>query len=128
MKIKAVAFNNRRKAFEVRTAGREFLLPYSKAEPAPQGADPIVKIFVDPELGNEGFTFILRSGAEGSVVMDQVLDYNLDPSALHSQPGYYPHSDAFLQSLTGMPMLQLSARRYSDGNDQLRQRLGVDPE
>jgi hypothetical protein len=34
---------------------------------------------VDPELGREAFTFRLASGAEGSVPIDAVLEYNEDP-------------------------------------------------
>ncbi len=60
--------------------GQVFGFPYAKCEPRPSGSDPVVEVFVDPELGNEGFTFTLRSGAEGSVHGDQVLDFNKDPS------------------------------------------------
>ncbi len=35
---------------------------------------------MDPELGREAFTFRLASGAEGSVHIDAVLEYNEDPS------------------------------------------------
>lgn len=42
----------------------------------------MVEVFPDPELGREGFTYILRSGAEGSVHMDSVLEYNEDPAYL----------------------------------------------
>lgn len=37
-------------------------------------------MYVDPELGREGFTYQLSSGAEGSVHIDAVLEYNEDPS------------------------------------------------
>ena len=37
---------------------------------------------VDPELGREGFTYRLASGAEGSVHIDSVLDVNADPDYL----------------------------------------------
>src|SRR5204862_4318076 len=40
----------------------------------------IVEVFADPELGREAFTFRLASGAEGSVPIDAVLEYNEDPS------------------------------------------------
>ena len=35
---------------------------------------------MDPELGREGFTYRLNSGAEGSVHVDAVLEYNEDPA------------------------------------------------
>jgi hypothetical protein len=82
MKIKTVALNNRRKAFEVGTSSGRFAFPYSKAEPPPSASDPITKVFVDPELANEGLTYVLCSGAEGSVLLEQFLDYNEDPAYL----------------------------------------------
>ena len=36
-------------------------------------------MYVNDELGNEAFTYELDSGAEGTVHLDQVLDYNRDP-------------------------------------------------
>ena len=59
-------------------------LPYSKVVPPPSRSDPIAKIFVDPELGKEGFTYVLRSGREGSVHLDHVLEYNQDPAYLRN--------------------------------------------
>ncbi len=53
--------------------------PYSKAEPPPSVDDPIVEVFVDEELAREGFTYRLASGREGSVHVDQILEYNADP-------------------------------------------------
>ncbi len=37
-------------------------------------------MYVDPELGREGFTYHLVSGAEGSVHLDSVLEYSQDHS------------------------------------------------
>ncbi len=91
MKIRSVKHNNRKKAFEVRTSSKEFLFPYSKAEPEPGTDDPIERVFVDAELGREAFTFLLNSGDEGTVHIDQVLEYNQDPHYLR---------DALLYKLT----------------------------
>src|SRR3989338_1652730 len=91
MKIQSVAPNNRKKAFEVKTARKTFPLPYSKVDPQPSVADPITQLFVDKELGREGFTYILESGKEGTVHVEQVLEYNQDPSYLR---------DALLYKLT----------------------------
>jgi len=82
MKIRSVRHNNHRHAFEVATWREQLLFPYAKATPAPTPGDPIVEIFVDDELGREGFTFRLASGLEGSVHVEQVLDYNQDPGYL----------------------------------------------
>ncbi|MDP1948832.1 MAG: helix-turn-helix domain-containing protein [Nitrospirota bacterium] len=59
-----------------------FQLPYSKVEPQPSAADPIARVFVDKELGSEGFTYVLESGKEGTVHGEQVLEYNQDPHYL----------------------------------------------
>jgi predicted XRE-type DNA-binding protein len=91
MKIQSVAPNNRKKAFEVKTSRRTFPLPYSKVDPQPSVADPITHLFVDKELGREGFMYILESGKEGTVHVEQVLEYNQDPRYLR---------DALLYKLT----------------------------
>lgn len=82
MKIKSVKANNRKHAFEARTWRGVMSFPYSKADPAPSAADPIVDLSVDLELGCEAFTYRLASGVEGSVHVDQVLEYNRDPAHL----------------------------------------------
>ena len=56
------------------------LFPYAKADPPPTVEDRIVEVTPDPELGREGFTYRLESGAEGSVHIDSVLEYNEDPA------------------------------------------------
>jgi hypothetical protein len=80
MKILRVATNNRRHLFEVRTRRQTFVFPYAKADPAPSTSDRVADAYVDPELGREAFTFRLASGAEGSVHIDAVLEYNEDPA------------------------------------------------
>jgi predicted XRE-type DNA-binding protein len=74
----SVTHNNRKRAFQVKTSKKLFQLPYSKVNPQPRPADPITRVFVDIELGSEGFTFVLASGKEGAVHSGQVLDYNQD--------------------------------------------------
>jgi len=82
VKIRNVAANNRKKGFAVRTSQRVMWYPYAKLEAAPSAKDPVVKVMVDPEVGREGFTYRLKSGKEGLVLSDQVLDYNQDPGYL----------------------------------------------
>jgi len=84
MKIQSVTPNNRKKAFEVKTARKTFQLPYSKVDPQPSVADPITQLFVDKELGREGFTYVLESGKKGTVHVEQVLEYNQDPRYLRN--------------------------------------------
>jgi hypothetical protein len=91
MKIQSVIHNNRKKAFQVETSKQTFQLPYSKVDLQPSAADPIVRVFVDKELGSEGFTYVLKSSKEGTVHGEQVLEYNQDPHYLR---------DALLYKLT----------------------------
>ena len=79
MKIQEVVANNRRHLFEVKTGRGTMVFPYAKTEPTASPDDRIVEVYVDPELGREGFTFQLESGLEGSVHVDVVLEYNDDP-------------------------------------------------
>ena len=79
MKIVAVTANNRTRAFEVRTRGGEYRMPYALLDPRPRPKDRVSDVRVDPELANEGFTYVLASGREGSVHLDSVLAYNDDP-------------------------------------------------
>lgn len=85
MKIRSVRTNNRKHVFEVGTWRHPYLFPYSKACPAPGAEDPILEVFVDEELGREAFTYKLSSGEEGTVHIEQVLEYNQDPSYLRNQ-------------------------------------------
>ena len=91
MKISSVTYNNRKKAFEVKSGHRSLRFPYSKVQPQPGVADPIRQVLIDKELGKEGFTYALESGKEGTVHLEQVLEYNQDPSYLR---------DALLYKLT----------------------------
>jgi hypothetical protein len=85
MKIQSVTHNNRKKAFQVKTSKQTFQLPYSKVDLQPSAADPIVRVFVDKELGREGFIYVLESGKEGTVHGEQVLEYNQDPHYLRDK-------------------------------------------
>ncbi len=82
MKIRSVKTNNRKKAFEIKTYSKVFIFPYSKADPPPTRSDPVTEASVDKEIGREGFIYILESGKEGAVHIEQVLEYNQDPRYL----------------------------------------------
>ena len=82
MKIRSVEHNNRKKAFEIKTSNRTLQFPYSKLELQPYGDHPIDRVYVDKELASEGFTYVLKSGKNGTVHIEQVLEYNQDPSYL----------------------------------------------
>ena len=82
MKIRSVTCNNRKKAFEVAASAKTLVFPYAKLDPKPTAEDPVARVFVDEELGREGFTYVLESGKEGTVHIEQVLEYNQDPGYL----------------------------------------------
>ena len=60
-------------------SGARYAFPYSRAEPPPCKNDRVTTVFVDAELGNEAFTYRLESGAEGSVHIDHVREFNEEP-------------------------------------------------
>jgi hypothetical protein len=82
MRIRSVKYNNRRKIFEIKTSTKVFPFPYTKTDPPPTPGDPVKRLFVDEELGREGFTYELESGRAGTVHIEQVLEYNQDPNHL----------------------------------------------
>ena len=116
MKITSVTANNRKRAFEVKTRRGQWPFPYSKAELAPTPSDPLVELYIDPELGREGFTYLLASGAEGSVHIDHVLDYN-------EEPGYM--RDLLLYNLTVEALKRIEASPLS--KREIIRRLGTSP-
>jgi hypothetical protein len=116
VKITSVTANNRKRAFEVKTRRGQWPFPYSKAEPEPTTSDPLVELYIDPELGREGFTYLLASGAEGSVHIDHVLDYN-------EEPGYM--RDLLLYNLTVEALERIEASPLS--KREIIRRLGTSP-
>jgi hypothetical protein len=91
MKVRSVVANSRRKAFEVKTSTRTWVFPYVRVDPRPTAQDPVRRVGVDPDLAREGFSYVLVSGREGTVHLEQVLEYNQDPGYLR---------DALLYKLT----------------------------
>lgn len=82
MKILSVCAEKRRRTFTVKVRGRQYAFPFARCVPKPSASDPVVEAFVDRELGREAFTYRLRGGREGTVHVEQVLDYHKDPSYL----------------------------------------------
>lgn len=116
MKITRVRANNRKRAFEVETRRETFLFPYSRATHAPSSSDPVDEVHVDTELGREAFTYSLSSGAEGTIHIDAVLEYNQDPTYLADLALYQLTTEARKRFETS----QLSAREVA-------RRLGTSP-
>lgn len=80
MKINKVLFNNKKKSFLVYTSKSIFEFPYARLDLKPNPKDGIARVFSDRELGHSAFTYVLASGKEGTIPLDQVLEYNRDAS------------------------------------------------
>ena len=85
MKIRKVLLNNRKRAFQVQTATKTYSFPYAKLDRPPADGDRIARVFVDKEAGREAFTYVLESDREGTIHIEQVLEYNQDPRYLRDQ-------------------------------------------
>jgi len=79
VKIRSVRADPRRRAFAVGTARGVLEFPWTEVGPVPSADDPVVEVGPDAELGGEGFTYRLASGAEGTVHLDHVLRFVRDP-------------------------------------------------
>ncbi|MFV2045507.1 MAG: hypothetical protein ACC700_20025 [Anaerolineales bacterium] len=80
MKILSIKMNNHRRAFELRTYKGRYEYPYAMLDTRPTDDDRIERVYIDPELGEEAFTYEMTSGAEDSIHIDRVLEYNRDPA------------------------------------------------
>jgi len=117
VKIRAVKANHRRKVFEARTSNGKWLaLPFARLEVQPTPEDPLAKVFIDKELGGEGFTYVLQSGREGTVHIDHVLEYNKDPDSLR---------DLLLYRLTLEAQKRIAAKSLA--KREIIRRLGTSP-
>ena len=116
MKVRSVTHNNRKKAFQISVGTRRLLFPYAKSDPRPTSEDPVQRAFVDPEIGREGFTYVLTSGREGTVHVEDVLEYNNDPAHLR---------DTLLYRLTIEAQKRLAKSDLS--RREIIRRLGTSP-
>jgi hypothetical protein len=111
MKILNVVPNNRKHTFEVRTRRQTLSFPYARVVPTPSPNDRLSNVFVDPDLGNERFTYTLESGAEGSVHIDEVLEYSGDPSYMAELMLYRLSQDAKARfESSGISVRQMSEK------------------
>ena len=116
MKIRSVRLNNRKHAFEVRTWRYLYQYPYAKSDPPPTAKDPVVEVYVDEELGREGFTYQTALGREGTVHIEQVLEYNQDPGYMRK---------LLLYKLTTEAQKRIEMSRLS--KREIIRRLGTSP-
>ncbi|MCY4487367.1 MAG: hypothetical protein OXF11_09665 [Deltaproteobacteria bacterium] len=79
MTIKSVTANNRRRCFEIATSKGPLTFPYMKLDIAPSRTNRVKEVYVDRELANQAITYVLESGEEDSVHVDDFLNYNKDP-------------------------------------------------
>ena len=83
MRVHTVAVNNRKAQIElVVRSGEIYPVPFAKLKPRPSLKNRIERAYVDKELGSEAVTYVLASGGEGSVHIEQALEYNQDPKYL----------------------------------------------
>jgi len=116
MKIRSLKMNNHKKAFELRTYKDRYEYPYAMLDTQPTDEDRIVNAYIDPDLGNEAITYELTSGAEDTIHIDRILEYNRDPSYMR---------DLLLYKLT------IEAKKLVEsspvGIRELGRRLGTSP-
>lgn len=109
MKISRVLVNNRKKCFVIEAKGEVFEFPYSQLKLKPSAIDPIVQVFVDPELAHTGFTYVLASGKDDAVLLDHVLYYNEDPEIVREMMLH----NLTLKSLQALKVSKLSKRELA---------------
>jgi hypothetical protein len=114
MKIRKVEANNRRKAFEVETKLGLFAFPYARLRVKPTTRNRVAAVFADPELRNEAFSYALENGQEDTIHLDEVLEYNEDPTYL---------KDLFLYRLTVEAQKRVAASALS--KREIIRRLGT---
>ena len=116
MKIRSLRMNNHKKAFELHTYKDRYEYPYAMLDIQPTDEDRIVNAYIDPDLGNEAITYELTSGAEDTIHIDRILEYNRDPSYMR---------DLLLYKLT------IEAKKLVEsspvGIRELGRRLGTSP-
>jgi len=110
VKITKVSANNRRKELSITTGtNATYSFPYAEASPRPCPENLVKAVFVDEELGNEAITYVLDSGDEGSVHIDQVLEYHRDPGYLAEMLTY----KLTLEARNGIASCGLSRRQVA---------------
>lgn len=126
MKIRGVKPNNHKRAFEVTVSKGVLPMPYSKVDPSPTKTDPVVRVYADQDFGREAFTYLLESGAEGSVHVDSVLEYNEDPAYMRDLL-LYKLTVAAQKCMQASPLSQREiTRRARTSPAQIQRLLDVD--
>jgi len=116
MKINAVALDTRRRGFTIESGERRFFYAFTACSPAPEHGHDIRRVFVDPELGGEAFTYELENGRQGSVHLDAVREVNHEPE-------YMADLLLYKLSLAARQALEGSGRKIRD----VSRALGTSP-
>lgn len=116
MKIRSVKPNNRKHVFEIETWRQSYSFPFSRSEPSPSTQNPVTNLNIDKELGNEAFVYTLACGSEGTIHIEQVLEYNQDPAYMR---------DLLLYKLTIEAQKQVGDSKLS--KREIIRRLGTSP-
>lgn len=83
MKVRRVTMNDRKARLELLAySGNIYPVPYARLDPRPSNLNRMVAARVDAELGREAVTYTLESGDEGTLHIEQALEYNQDPGYL----------------------------------------------
>lgn len=122
MKIRKVEANNRKGEFRVVTrSGAAYVLPYVKTEPRPDSGNKVVEVVADRELAREAFTYTLESGDEGSIHLEQVLEYNRDPAYLRDALVYQLTLEASRRiDRSGLSRRELARRLHTSASQLYR--------
>ena len=88
MTIRRVTVNNRRRCFEIETRKGILAFPFVKLDLAPSSTNRVKEVHVDRELGKQAITYVLESGDEDSVHVDDFLHYNKDPDYMRNMALY----------------------------------------
>jgi len=75
--------------------GGGLTVPLARLSPRPTRRNPIVRHYLDPEVGGQGVAFILKDGSEGVVLWDQALSVNNDPQYVAELQLYKTRMQAF---------------------------------
>ncbi len=80
MKIRCVTVNNRKHQLVLTLhSGKQYPFPFAKLDPRPTSTNGICAVHIDRELGREAVTYQLKSNEQGTLHVEQVLEYNRDP-------------------------------------------------
>jgi hypothetical protein len=79
MIIQDVRVNNRQRCFEIQTKKGKLSFPFAKLDLPPSSTNRVQDVYVDRRFAKQAITYLLESGDEDAVHVDDFLYYNKDP-------------------------------------------------